>query len=69
MSDQPLSDAAKIAALEILALVQRAGDDDDIATQVAAKVQHAIDNSRSAGSARVLTLARSQSDADSIDKP
>jgi hypothetical protein len=44
MPDQfpPLSEAAKIAALEILALLQRAGDDEDIATQVANRVQTAI---------------------------
>jgi hypothetical protein len=44
MSDQsqPLSEAAKLAALEILALVQRAGDDEDVATQIATKVQEAI---------------------------
>jgi len=42
MSDQPLSEAAKIAALEILALVHRAGDDDDIAKQIATRVQDAI---------------------------
>jgi hypothetical protein len=42
MSDQPLSPPAQQAALEILALVQRAGGDDDIATQIATKVQDAI---------------------------
>jgi hypothetical protein len=44
MPDQfpPLSEAAKVAALEILALVQRAGDDEDLATQIATKVQDAI---------------------------
>jgi hypothetical protein len=46
MSDHPqlLSEAAKIAALEILALLQRAGDDDTIATQIATKVQAAIEH-------------------------
>jgi hypothetical protein len=46
MSDHPqfLSDAAKIAALEILALLERAGDDDTIATQIATKVQAAIED-------------------------
>lgn len=48
MSDQPLSFSAKQAALEILALIQRAGDDDDIATQIATKVQDAITNASDA---------------------
>jgi hypothetical protein len=50
---QPLSEAAKIAALEILALVQRAGDDEDVATQIATKVQDAI---TSAGDAHIGLL-------------
>jgi hypothetical protein len=44
MSDQPLSPPAKQAALEILALLERAGDDEDVATQIATKVQDAIDS-------------------------
>lgn len=55
MPDQfpPLSEAAKVAALEILALVRRAGDDEDLATQIATKVQDAI---TSAGDANVGLL-------------
>jgi Spy/CpxP family protein refolding chaperone len=55
MLDQqrPLSEAAKIAALEILALIQRSGDDDDIARQIATRVQDAI---TSAGDANVGVL-------------
>lgn len=44
--DQPPSESAKIAALEILAPVQRAGDDEDIATHIATKVQDAITSSQ-----------------------
>jgi hypothetical protein len=40
---QFLSEAAQIAALEILALLQRAGDDDTITTQIATRVQAAIE--------------------------
>jgi hypothetical protein len=65
MSDQfpPLSEVAKIAALEILALVQRSGDDDDIATQIATRVQDAITSASDANVgvlrhvARILTPA------------
>jgi hypothetical protein len=50
MSDQAerLSEDAKVAALEILALLRRASDDEDIATQIAEKVQSAIDNASDA---------------------
>jgi hypothetical protein len=46
MSDdaQFVSEAARIAALEILALLQRAGDDDTIAAQIATRVQAAIEH-------------------------
>jgi hypothetical protein len=42
MPDQPLSLPAKQAALEILALVRRSGDDEDLASQIATRVQDAI---------------------------
>lgn len=57
MSDQPLSLPAKQAALEILALLQRAGDDDDIATQIATKVQDAIDSANDANVGLLRHLA------------
>jgi hypothetical protein len=57
MSEQPLSDAAKIAALEILALVRRAGDDDDVATQIATKVQDAITSASDANVGLLRHLA------------
>jgi mannose-6-phosphate isomerase-like protein (cupin superfamily) len=42
MSDQPLSLSAKRAALEIMALLQRAGDEDDIAVRITERIQEAI---------------------------
>jgi hypothetical protein len=55
MPDQSLSLPAKLAALEILALVQRTNDltDADVVTSIGTKVQDAID---SAGDAQVGLL-------------
>lgn len=70
MPDQPLSEPAKQAALEILALVQRTHDlnADDVVTSIASKVQDAITSADDARLgllrhvARILTPAATEAE-------